>query len=250
MRGESIGRSAAGVSAAALLGLALAGCGSVSNPLSGSALDLFSTSSKATITGSTGAAAAAPTDTDVECPEVNLRTGAATLIIGKNPKETEPTPLDVRYQGTIIRTARECHVAAGMMTIKVGIEGRIITGPAGAPGNVDVPLRIAVVQDGVNPKTIVSKFGKETVTVSNAVDRVTFTHIDPEITFPLPQPLANIDAYTIYVGFDPLGASLKRRKRRSSTSARPSRSRRRRRGKLEVDPSMQDRAFSSAPSPL
>lgn len=197
----------------ALLGLTLAGCSSVSAPFSGSAIDaLFTNSSKATTTGSTGGAAAAPTDADVECPEVNLRTGAATLIIGKNPKETEPTPLDVRYQGTIIRTARECHVAAGMMTIKVGIEGRIVTGPAGVPGNVDVPLRIAVVQDGVNPKTIVSKFGKETVTVSNAVDRVTFTHIDPEITFPLPQPLANIDAYTVYVGFDPLGGQPEKKK--------------------------------------
>ncbi|HVZ54452.1 MAG TPA: hypothetical protein VG986_20975 [Pseudolabrys sp.] len=197
---------------AALLGLALAGCGSagISNPLSGSALDLFSTSSKATTT--TGSTGAAPTDTDVECPDVEVRTGAATLIIGKNPKEAEPTPLDVRYQGTIIRTARECHVAAGMMTIKVGIEGRIITGPAGAPGNVDVPLRIAVVQEGVNPTTIVSKFGRETVTVNNAIDRVTFTHIDPDITFPLPQPLANIDAYTVYVGFDPLGGQPEKKK--------------------------------------
>jgi len=197
--------------AAALLSLALAGCGSVSNPLSGSALDLFSTSSKATGTASTGAAAA-PSDTDVGCPEVNVRTGAATLIIGKNPKEAEPAPLDVRYQGTIIRTARECHVAAGTMTIKVGIEGRIITGPAGVPGTVDVPLRIAVVQEGVNPKTILSKFAKETVTVGNAVDRVTFTHIDPDITFPLPQPLADIDAYVVYVGFDPLGAQPVKKK--------------------------------------
>lgn len=207
MRGDCKGRSAAGLGAAALLGLALAGCGSVGNPLSGSALDLFNSSSKATVTGSTGAgAAAAPVDTDVECPDVELRTGAATLIIGKNPKEAEPTPLDVRYQGTIIRTARECHVAAGTMTIKVGIEGRIITGPAGAPGNVDVPLRIAVVQDGVNPKTVVSKFARETVTVNHAIDRVTFTHIDPDITFPLPQALADIGSYVIYVGFDPLGA--------------------------------------------
>ena len=51
-----------------------------------------------------------------------------------------------------------------------------------------------------------SKFGRETVTVNNAVDRVTFTHIDPDIAFPLPQPLGLIDAYVVYVGFDPIGA--------------------------------------------
>ena len=62
--------------------------------------------------------------------------------------------MDLRYQVTIVRTARECHVNSGIMTMKVGVEGRVITGPAGGPGTVDVPLRLAVVQEGVNPKTI------------------------------------------------------------------------------------------------
>ncbi|MEI9803764.1 MAG: hypothetical protein WDN48_03945 [Pseudolabrys sp.] len=125
-------------------------------------------------------------------------------MIGSKPGDTEPAALDVRYQGTIIRTARECRVNAGTMTMKVGIEGRIITGPAGVPGNVDVPLRIAVVQEGASPKTIVSKFARVPVTVSSSVDRVTFTHVEPDIVFPMPQPLADIDAYVVYVGFDSL----------------------------------------------
>ena len=147
-----------------------------------------------------------PIATDVECPGVDVRTGAATLLIGSKPGEGEPAALDLRYQGSIIRTARECHVNAGVMTMKVGIEGRIITGPAGGPGTVDVPLRLAVVQEGVNPKAIVSKFARIPVTIAGAVDRVTFTHIDPDISFPLPTPLADIDAYVVYVGFDPAGA--------------------------------------------
>jgi len=98
------------------------------------------------------------------------------------------------------------------MMMKVGIEGRVITGPAGGPGSVDVPLRIAVVQEGINPKTIVSKFAQIPVTVASAVDRVPFTHIDPEISFPLPQPLANIDAYVVYIGFDPMGAQQEKKK--------------------------------------
>jgi hypothetical protein len=200
---------------AALLGLALAGCGTsgTSNLLSGSALDLFSTSSKATASTPPAAGqAAAESATDIQCPEVRVRTGAATLSVGSKPKDPEPTALDLRYQGSIIRTARECHVNAGVMTMKVGIEGRVITGPAGGPGTLDVPLRIAVVQEGVNPKPIVSKFGRESVTIAGAVDRVIFTHIDSDITFPLPQPLANIDAYVVYVGFDPLGAQPEKRK--------------------------------------
>lgn len=195
----------AATSMAALLGLtlALAGCGANSNLFSGSSLDLFRTSSKAT--SGSGDTASAP-DTDVECPSVDVRTGAATLMIGSKPGEGEPSALDLRYQGTIIRTARECRVNAGVMTMKVGVEGRVITGPAGGPGTVDVPLRIAVVHEGVNPKAIVSKLVRIPVTVASAVDRVTFTHVEPEITFPMPQPLANIDAYIVYVGFDSISA--------------------------------------------
>ena len=141
-----------------------------------------------------------------------MRSGAATLLIGSKPGEGEPSALDLRYQGTIVRTARECHVSAGIMTMKIGIEGRVITGPAGGPGTVDLPLRIAVVQEGVNPKTVVSKFARVQVAVTNAVDRVPFIHIDPEISFPLPQPLAAIDAYVVYVGFDPLGAQQEKKK--------------------------------------
>ena len=179
-----------------------------SNLFSTSALDLFSTSSKATGDAEAGGGSAP----DVECPSVSVRTGAATLMIGSKPGEGEPSALDLRYQATIIRTARECQVNSGIMTMKVGIEGRVITGPAGGPGTIDVPLRIAVVQEGVNPKTIVSKFASVQVTVASAVDRVPFAHVDPEISFPMPQPLADIDAYVVYVGFDPTGAQQEKKK--------------------------------------
>ncbi|MFN3655706.1 MAG: hypothetical protein ACK4UO_00460 [Pseudolabrys sp.] len=190
--------------------LALAACGSSSSLLSTSALDVFSTSPKATTANAS--AGGEETPTDIGCPDVKVRAGAATLIVGSKPGDPEPTALDVRYQGSIIRTARECHVAAGIMTMKVGIEGRIITGPAGAPGDVDVPLRIAVVQEGINPKPITSKFARLQVSLAGAIDRATFTHIDPEITFPMPQPAGIIDSYVVYVGFDPLGAPPERKK--------------------------------------
>jgi hypothetical protein len=198
-----------GAKNAALLGLtlALAGCGGSSSMFNTSALDLFSTSSKATTGGNNPGGDNAATATDIECPEVQVRTGAATLLIGGKPGDSEPAALDVRYQGSIIRTARECHVNAGVMTMKVGIEGRVITGPAGGPGTVDVPLRLAVVHEGINPKAIVSKLARVQVTITGAIDRATFTHIDPEISFPLPQPLGDIDAYVVYVGFDSVAAA-------------------------------------------
>jgi hypothetical protein len=189
----------------------LAGCGGGGgNYLRGSALDLFNTSSKAT-TANAAAPSGPEVETDVECPDVKVRAGAATLTIGMKPTEQDPSPLQVRYQGSITRMARECHVAGGVMTMKVGVEGRIITGPAGGPGNVDVPLRLAVVQEGVSPKTVVSNFGKETVTINGESDRVNFTHIDSNISFPMPRPAGLIDNYVVYVGFDPLSLAAPRK---------------------------------------
>jgi len=210
-RTEQSVRSGAGRLALTILALALGGCGSI-DLFKSSPLDLFSSSSKATNDAAPGGGTANTSSDDVDCPDVQVRTGAATLLIGSKPGEAEPAALDVRYQGSIIRTARECHVNAGIMTMKVGIEGRVITGPAGGPGTVDVPLRLAVVQEGVSPKTVASKFGRETVTVNNSVDRVTFTHVESDIAFPLPQPLGLIDTYVVYVGFDPIGAQPEKKK--------------------------------------
>jgi len=201
-------RSVARITVLMSLLLVLAGCGSA-NLFGNSSLDFFNTSSKAS---TSDAAAGNESATDIECPSVMVRTGTATLLIGSKAGEGDPSALDLRYQATIIRTARECRVNSGVMTMKVGIEGRVITGPAGGPGTITVPLRLAVVQEGVNPKTILSKFASVQVEVASAVDRVPFTHIDPEISFPLPQPIANIDAYVVYVGFDPAGAPQEKKK--------------------------------------
>ena len=203
MRGETNGDCGRGTAAVLIAAaVALGGCGSTSDIFKSSPLDLFSSSSKATTGAATAGVNEPGIDTDLDCPGVQVRTGAATLMIGSKPGEGEPSALDLRYQGSFVRTARECHVNAGVMTMKVGVEGRIVTGPAGGPGEVVVPLRIAVVQEGPNPKAIVSKFAQVPVTVATAVDRVTFTHVDPDISFPLPQPLGLIDAYVVYVGFD------------------------------------------------
>jgi len=178
--------------------LALGGCGST-DLLKSSPLDLFGSSSK--VTKDKAADPNTVATDDVECPEVKIRTGAATLMIGSKPGEGEPAALDVRYQGSILRTARECHVNAGIMTMKIGIEGRIITGPAGGPGTLDVPLRIAVVQGGVSEKTIATKAYRTTVTMTEE-GSTPFTIIADDIVYPAP-PAAVGDAYIFYIGFDP-----------------------------------------------
>jgi hypothetical protein len=156
-----------------------------------------------------GAADQAFKQEDLPCPEITVRPGAATLVLSNKGSAGEATAMDLRYQGTLIRFARDCKTAAGVMTMKIGIEGRVIVGPAGGPGQVEVPVRLAVVQEGPSPKTVLSKLARISVTVGGdgAVD---FTHVDPDVAFPLPRPLAALEQYVVYVGFDPTAVAPKK----------------------------------------
>jgi hypothetical protein len=143
------------------------------------------------------------TPKEIDCPGVEVRNGAATLSIAA--AGVEAGPMTTRYQVTIGDTARECAPLGGVMTMKIGVQGRVLLGPAGAPGQVDIPLRIAVVQEGVNPKTIVSKFYRLPVQVPPGQTSVPYTQVEQDLTFPMPPP-AVLDAYVVYVGFDPNSA--------------------------------------------
>ncbi len=144
----------------------------------------------------------ATTPADVDCPGIDVRSGAASYSVGAQPGQVTPTTL--RYQANISRTARECSTAGGNMTIKVGIQGRVILGPAGGPGEVTVPLRLAVVQEGVDPKTLWTKLYRIPVTIPPGQTNVPFVQVEEGMTFPLPRP-SDLAAYVIYVGFDPSG---------------------------------------------
>lgn len=145
---------------------------------------------------------------DFECPDVTVRQGASTLTSSANP--AEPSAMNLRYQVTIGTTARECRLAGNMVAIKVGMEGRVILGPEGAPGQIDVPIRFAVVEEGIDPKTIVTKLDRVAVTVPANDSNVLFRHVTEGLLFPMPKAGA-IDSYVVYIGFDPLSAQEQRK---------------------------------------
>lgn len=141
-------------------------------------------------------------NSDLTCPSVAIRFGASTLSVGLPGKPASGN--DLRYQGTITRTARDCNLQGGQVTARIGILGRIIAGPAGAPPTVDVPMRVAVVQEGAPEKVIVTKAFRTTVAMEG--DNTEFSIVAEDITYPAPTEAAN-DKYIFYVGFDP--AALK-----------------------------------------
>jgi hypothetical protein len=137
---------------------------------------------------------------DIDCPNVDIRPGSSTLAIAGTG--TGSSTLDLRYQASIGRTARECALLGATMTMKVGVQGRVMLGPNGGPGQVDIPLRYALVHEGPEPKTIVTKLHRFPVTIGPGQTGVSFTHIEEDLTIPVPDPIA-LQSYVIYVGFDP-----------------------------------------------
>lgn len=142
-------------------------------------------------------------DDDIDCPQVTVRAGASTYGVGATGKPAVGN--DVRFQASITKMARECVRNGGEITARIGIQGRVIAGPAGAPNTVEVPLRVAVVQGGVGEKVIASKAYRTTVEMSEG-GSVPFTFVAEDLSYPVPSA-AVADSYIFYVGFDPQALS-------------------------------------------
>ena len=177
------------------------GSSSTGSSISSRFSQLFGSNSQEASTSSSPSTQATQ-NSELTCPSVAIRYGASTLSVGLPGKPASGS--DLRYQGTITRTARDCNLQGGQVTARIGVVGRVIAGPAGAPPTVDVPLRVAVVQDGAPEKVIVTKAVRTTVTMEG--ENTEFSLVAEDLTYPAPTEAAN-DKYIFYVGFDP--AALK-----------------------------------------
>jgi hypothetical protein len=194
----------------AIVTLAVAGCSSSSGGDGTSFSDRFS---RAMASGTpTAPAPAATTGAATNlgtCPNVDVRQGAGTIAINTNARD--PQAMQLRYQISVAQTARECANLAGNLNIKVGVQGRVVLGPAGTPGTLEVPVRYALVEEGPQPKTVYSKLYRVPVAIGEGQPNVAFTHIEEAMSVPMPSP-ATFERYVIYVGFDALGSAQERQR--------------------------------------
>jgi hypothetical protein len=143
---------------------------------------------------------------DIDCPLIDIREGASTLTIPPPPPDGSNEAMSLKYQGIFVRAARDCKAAGNQLVMRVGVEGRIIVGPAGGPGEVDVPLRIAIVDSPAgNPQTVLTKLIRIPVMLGPSDGSMNFTHVEDGLAFPMPTS-AEIDNYIVYIGFDQIGA--------------------------------------------
>ena len=97
-------------------------------------------------------------------------------------------------------------MTGGNVTFKVGVQGRIVVGPAGSAGTVNIPLRYALVREGLQPKTLWTKFFMVPVTIPAGQLNLPWLHVQEEMTVPRPSA-EELEHLVIYIGFDPEGAT-------------------------------------------
>ncbi len=131
--------------------------------------------------------------TDIDCPQIEVQDGTAALRVGGETNDS------VRYQFDIANTARECHVSGAQFSVKVGVAGHLLIGPAGTPGAYSAQLRIAIRSDS-DQKAVVSNVYKIEADTAGG-SQAPFQFVSAPIMLPFTHQQEDED-YTILVGFD------------------------------------------------
>ncbi|RYE35301.1 MAG: hypothetical protein EOP23_00755 [Hyphomicrobiales bacterium] len=185
-----------------LLCLGLAGCGSgSSSPAGNTALNVIMFQS----TTPPPADQLPKDDPDEErqvCPEVTISDGGAAIRAQSGQDSS-----GLRYQVSIANVARECNVTGnGAFRLKVGVEGRVLLGPAGSPGNYGATLTTTVMRG----TTVIGKRSARVgATIPSGQGGADFTHIEEGIMVP-----AGKGDVEIFVGLGGGGPATPARRRR------------------------------------
>jgi len=127
-----------------------------------------------------------------ECPPIRVRPGAeAVYYYGRGQVGNAR---DLQYQAVIDRQSRNCVVSNGLITVQMGVTGRLMLGPAGNQSSVDLPIRFAVERDQA---PLFSEKYSVPVTLSGAQSG-DFVKVVDNVQI----PYVAGDQITIWVGFD------------------------------------------------
>lgn len=128
------------------------------------------------------------------CPTLSLREGTAYFT--KYAKGGDGDASKVIHQASISDTTRQCRISGSDIVMTVQASGRVVAGPAGGPGTVELPLRVVVRS---NEATLYSNLQKTTVELPSGDPTAQFLFTNDAVTFPASQA-GNVK---VWVGFDP-----------------------------------------------
>ncbi|MBH0237143.1 hypothetical protein [Methylobrevis albus] len=129
------------------------------------------------------------------CPTVAVRDGTQVFTIYERGRDQDPK--GIRFQANIGQMARECTDVGDSTIVKVGVAGRLINGPTGATGNVDLPLRVVLLRNGA--EVVYSQLFRVPASLAAGQGNVLWTHVADGIQIPADKRSGTLQ---IYVGFD------------------------------------------------
>jgi hypothetical protein len=106
--------------------------------------------------------------------------------------------LAVMHRGEITKTARECNVEPGRVTVRYGFSGRVLLGQKGRTGRVTLPVNVFVT-DAKRQKVVTDT---ARVSVDIALDNpIGYFSVVRSVTFQVPEG-SRPGEYEVYVAFD------------------------------------------------
>ncbi len=131
-----------------------------------------------------------------ECPPIKVRAGAEAIYYYGNGKVGNPQ--DLQYEAVIDKQSRNCVVSNGLITVKMGVVGRLMLGPSGNQTNVNLPVRFAVERDTT---PLFSELYQLPVSITPPAQANDFVKVVENVQI----PYVSGDDITIWVGFDSSG---------------------------------------------
>ena len=129
-----------------------------------------------------------------ECPPIKVRTGGEALF--KYANNTKPNARELNWQAVIDNQSRNCVVSNGKITLRMGVVGRLLLGPAGNVQSADLPVRFAIERDGV---PLFSEKYDIPVQIPGSQQSAEFVKVVENVEI----PYLGGEQITIWVGFDP-----------------------------------------------
>lgn len=131
-----------------------------------------------------------------ECPPIRVRTGGEAIFYYGGGRTGDAQAL--QYQAVIDETSRNCVVSNGLITVNMGVTGRVLLGPSGKQTSVNAPVRFAIERDG---QAVFSEKYTLPVAITPPAQSAEFVKVVENVAV----PYLGGETITIWVGFDTRG---------------------------------------------
>jgi hypothetical protein len=133
----------------------------------------------------------------IQCPEIVVLEGTSADRVYTAGSQANDA---LRYQFSVLDVARDCRIDGSQISMKVGVDGKILLGPAGSPGSFAAPIRVVIVRE-VDQAPVFSKLYHIPTAVPAGETQGIFTLVTEPLNVPYTSEYA-VHGYTIKVGFD------------------------------------------------